>query len=201
MKKILITLIFYFFSIIHAFAISNIIYCYQVKNNKDEKKFTDLNVNLSNSERVNIYEIDDKKKTISILKSYTYGDYPLLPKTKGYFGNSFVYKDIEDTKLGLQKQNKKKDQKNTKSNWTNLIFDKNQIIKVLNYKNKKNESKRSYIEFDRVSGILIRTYGISINEKGEEFVENDGSFYFRDDFYFKYHVYSEKYICENNKNL
>ena len=38
-------------------------------------------------------------------------------------------------------------------------------------------------------------------KSGEEYVEHDGNTYIRDDLYFNYHVFSDKYICENHKGI
>ena len=35
----------------------------------------------------------------------------------------------------------------------------------------------------------------------EEYVEDDGNIYIRGDLYFNYHVYSDKFICENHKGI
>ena len=120
----------------------------------------------------------------------------VLPETGGHFANNFFYNDIEITKFGYKKleeeEYKFKDF---------LKFNENEIISIKNYTGKDGKKRRSYFELDRVTGILIDTFGIKINESGEEYVEHDGNTYIRGDLYFDYHVYSNKFICENHKGI
>ena len=195
MKKISLYLyLVLFFSPIHLNA--KIIFCYQVSNNYEKQNLLNFHNNPSYAETIVTYEINDKKKELYKISQY-YFDNSILPKTKGHSANSFYYSDIEISKFGY-----KKIENVEKYKFKDFIsFDENKIISVINYKDKDGNKKRSYLELDRVSGILIDTYGININDSDEEYVEDDGNIYIRGDLYFNYHVYSDKFICENHKGI
>ena len=175
---------------------AKIIYCYKVHNNTEKQNLFNFHNNLNYSEEIEIYEIDDKKKELYHLKTYSYDSTPILPRTGGHFANNFFYNDIEITKFGYKKQEEEKYKFKDF-----LKFNENEIISVKNYTGKDGKKKRSYFELDRVTGILVYTFGIKINESGEEYVEHDGNTYIRGDLYFDYHVYSNKFVCENHKGI
>ena len=159
-------------------------------------RLINFNNNLNYSEEIEIFEIDDKKKELYLLKTYSYDSTPILPETGGHFANKFYYNDIEKTKFGYKKLEEEKYKYEDF-----LKFNENEIISVSNYTGQDGQKKRSYFELDRVTGILVDTFGIKINESGEEYVEHDGNTYIRGDFYFDFHVYSDKFVCENHKGI
>ena len=195
MKNLFLYLyIILFFSPIHLNA--KIIYCYKVHSNTVKQNLFNFHNNLNYSEEIKIFEIDDKKKELFHIKTYRYESTPVLPETKGHFQNSFYYKDIDISKFGYKKREVEKYKFKDF-----LKFDENEIISINNYTGKDGKKKRSYFELDRVTGILISTFGITLNESGEEYVENDNKIYIRGDLYFDYHVFSIKSICENHKGI
>lgn len=167
-----------------------VIYCYlyetSYKTNEADGIINQMidNKSFKNSESILYYEINDKRKELNHIKNY----YELRPSlTRKNTRYSFRYFDEDDAK---DKQ---------------VRYNKNEIATSKNYKNRVDERDMiSFLELDRITGIMIHTWGIYIDENGDRYSENldDEKFYEKDDSY----AYSEelnhrKYICEPHKGL
>ena len=80
-------------------------------------------------------------------------------------------------------------------------FNKNEILL---YEDLKFEDviHRNYFELDRISGLLLLTFGIQVDSEGNEISEDQkGTIYKRGDKKFNDHIFIEKYLCDNHKGL
>ena len=82
-----------------------------------------------------------------------------------------------------------------------LKFNKNEILLYEDYQF-EDEINRYYIELDRISGLLLETFGIEIDSEGNEIsTDQEGTIYKRGDEKFKENIYIDKYFCDNHKGL
>jgi len=82
-----------------------------------------------------------------------------------------------------------------------LKFNKNEILLYEDLQF-EDEINRYYIELDRISGLLLETFGIEIDSEGNEIsTDQEGTIYKRGDEKFKENIYIDKYFCDNHKGL
>ena len=80
-------------------------------------------------------------------------------------------------------------------------FNKNEILLYEDLK-VEDEIHRHYFELDRISGLLLLTFGIEVDSEGNEISEDQkGTIYKRGDEKFKENIIIEKYFCDNHKGL
>ena len=82
-----------------------------------------------------------------------------------------------------------------------LKFNKNEILLYEDLQF-EDEINRYYIELDRISGLLLETFGIEIDSEGNEIsTDQEGTIYKRGDEKFNENIIIEKYFCDNHKGL
>jgi len=82
-----------------------------------------------------------------------------------------------------------------------LKFNKNEILLYEDLQF-EDEINRYYIELDRISGLLLETFGIEVDSEGNEIsTDQEGTIYKRGDEKFKENIYIDKYFCDNHKGL
>ena len=82
-----------------------------------------------------------------------------------------------------------------------LKFNKNEILLYEDLKF-EDEIHRRYFELDRISGLLLLTFGIEVDSEGNEISKDQkGTIYKRGDEKFKENIYIDKYFCDNHKGL
>ena len=80
-------------------------------------------------------------------------------------------------------------------------FNKNEILLYEDLKF-EDEIHRHYFELDRISGLLLLTFGIEVDSEGNEISEDQkGTIYKRGDEKFNENIIIEKYFCDNHKGL
>jgi hypothetical protein len=194
MIKILLTLFVLFFS---SSVVAETIYCIEVASEKNDS-IKNLNLNLSNAEKVSIYRIDDKKKEFKWLKSYSTFKSVFHDKRS----KEFIYPDVERTKKGIQIIIKEDEEDYFPSeNQTVLKFNEKNILIRNDYLSKNKNHLRNYLQLDRVSGILLLHWGIEVNENGEEFIKYEDNIVFNDNFHFDFIVNTSMEVCYKNKRL
>ena len=123
------------------------------------------------------FEIDDRSKKIKWLKSYE--EFKSI--------NTYEFYYYGDTSSSTSEKI--------------LKFNKNEILLYEDYQF-EDEINRYYIELDRISGLLLETFGIEIDSEGNEIsTDQEGTIYKRGDEKFKENIYIDKYFCDNHKGL
>ena len=138
-----------------------------------------------NSESIRYYEINDKKKSFNQIKTY----YELRPgiskKNSNYFFEYFDNQDSQDIKL--------------------VRFNNNEIVTSRNYQHGSDgRDMISALELDRITGIMIYTWGTYIDENGDRYTEdlNNKKYFEKDDSYaYAKELNHRKFICEPHKGL
>ena len=125
------------------------------------------------------FEIDDRSKKVKWLKSYE--------ELKNINTYEFYY--YGDTSSSTSEKI--------------LKFNKNEILLYEDFKGKEKDMiDRNYLELDRISGLLLWTFGIQVDSEGNEISEDHkGTIYKRGDKKFNDHIFIEKYLCDNHKGL
>ncbi|MDC0163253.1 hypothetical protein OAI48_00190 [Candidatus Pelagibacter sp.] len=130
------------------------------------------------SESIFFFEIDDRSKKLEWLKHYY----------ESKKDNIYVF-EYGDTSNPISVKL--------------LKFNKNEILMYEDFKHKeKNVIYRHYYELDRISGLLLWTYGIQLDSEGNEITKDyEGTIYKRGDEKFDDHINIDKFLCDNHKGL
>jgi len=134
---------------------------------------------LESSKTMLFFEIDDRSKKVKWLKSYE--EFKSI--------NTYEFYYYGDTSSSTSEKI--------------LKFNKNEILLYEDFKGKEKDMiDRNYLELDRISGLLLWTFGIQVDSEGNEISEDHkGTIYKRGDKKFNDHIFIEKYLCDNHKGL
>ena len=166
-----------------------IIYCYEYEStfnlNESENLMNQIldNRNFKNASDIRYFLIDDKKKKITHFKSYI--EYKSQYSDNEYY--NFHYYDEPEVDFKIN------------------IFNKNEIYITKSYLNNEGVTYEADYEFDRVTGIMLYTYGIRVDENGKRYTEDWDT---KEKYYesesssdFLINASYRKYICETHKGI